>query len=167
MQISGCSGQNWSWEELHRNRQISADYLRCGNRPYPAWNMRVTAQILSQRRIRRYFVLPLKAAGKQRDLSHVRFTQPEQDVIAILDELCSYCLIRNLEITDTNGKIHIYSYEGGGEWVLFLIAASLLMYTENEAKMEVNMRKNAVRRRTSENQHCAGAPSENTGTSGG
>ena len=93
--------------------------------------------------------------------------QPEQDVIAILDELCSYCLIRNLEITDTNGKIHIYSYEGGGEWVLFLIAASLLMYTENEAKMEVNMRKNAVRRRTSENQHCAGAPSENTGTSGG
>lgn len=93
--------------------------------------------------------------------------QPEQDVIAILDELCSYRLIRNLEITDTNGKIHIYSYEGGGEWVLFLIAASLLMYTENEAKMEVNMRKNAVRRRTSENQHCAGAPSENTGTSGG
>ena len=60
---------------MHRNRQISADYLRCGNRPYPAWDMRVTAQILSQRRIRRYFVLPLKAAGKQRDLSHVRFTE--------------------------------------------------------------------------------------------
>ena len=74
MQTSGCSGQNWSWEELHRNRQISADYLRCGNRPYPARSMRVTAQILSQRRIRRYFVLPLKAAGKQCDLSHVRFT---------------------------------------------------------------------------------------------
>ena len=50
------------------------DYLRCGNRPYPARDMRVTALVLSQRRIRRYFVLPLKAAGKQRDLSHVRFT---------------------------------------------------------------------------------------------
>ena len=36
--------------------------------------MRVIAQILSQRRIRRYFVLPLKTAEKQRDFGHVRFT---------------------------------------------------------------------------------------------
>ena len=69
---------------MHRNRQISADYLRCGNRPYPAWDIRVIALVLSQRRIRRYFVLPLKAAGKQRDLSHVRFTN--EDSILPLNE---------------------------------------------------------------------------------
>ena len=106
MQISGCSGQNWSWEELHRNRQISADYLRCGNRPYPARDMRVTALVLSQRRIRRYFVLPLKAAGKQRDLSHVRscevhiktfrYSKAEKSLkLFTLDELRKYVRFGN------------------------------------------------------------------------
>ena len=48
--------------------------------------MRVTALVLSQRRIRRYFVLPLKAAGKQRDFSHVRFTISKQEASRLLGE---------------------------------------------------------------------------------
>lgn len=69
---------------------------------------------------------------------------PETEVIAVLDELCNYRLIRNLEITDTNGKMHIYSYENSAEWVAFLTFASMLMYTENEARLAVNMRKQSA-----------------------
>lgn len=69
---------------------------------------------------------------------------PEPEVIAVLDELCKYHLIRNLEITDTNGKMHIYSYENSAEWVAFLTFASMLMYTENEARLAVNMRKQSA-----------------------
>ena len=69
---------------------------------------------------------------------------PETEVIAVLDELCKYHLIRNLEITDTNGKMHIYSYENSAEWVAFLTFASMLMYTENEARLAVNMRKQSA-----------------------
>ena len=69
---------------------------------------------------------------------------PETEVIAVLDELCNYRLIRNLEITDTNGKMHIYSYENSAEWVAFLTFASMLMYTENEARLAVNMRKRSA-----------------------
>ena len=69
---------------------------------------------------------------------------PETEVIDVLDELCKYHLIRNLEITDTNGKMHIYSYENSAEWVAFLTFASMLMYTENEARLAVNMRKQSA-----------------------
>ena len=41
-----------------------ADYLLCGDLPYPAWKKRVSAQDLRNRRIRRYLVLPFKTAEK-------------------------------------------------------------------------------------------------------
>ena len=44
--------------------RYTVDYLLCGNLPYPAWKKRVSAQDLRYRRIRRYLVLPLKAAEK-------------------------------------------------------------------------------------------------------
>lgn len=66
---------------------------------------------------------------------------PEAEVIAVLDELHSYRLIKSMEISDTNGTIHIYSYEGSEEWVAFLLFASQLMTTDNEVKLAVNMRK--------------------------
>ena len=56
-------------------------------------------------------------------LSAKELNAPEPEVIAVLDELCKYHLIRNLEITDTNGKMHIYSYENSAEWVAFLTFA--------------------------------------------
>ena len=42
--------------------RYTADYLQCGNLPYLAWKKRMTAHILSYRRIRRYLALSLKAA---------------------------------------------------------------------------------------------------------
>ena len=41
--------------------RYTADYLQCGNLPYLAWKKRMTAHILSYRRIRRYLALSLKA----------------------------------------------------------------------------------------------------------
>ena len=41
--------------------RYTADYLWCGNLPYLAWKKRMTAHILSYRRIRRYLALSLKA----------------------------------------------------------------------------------------------------------
>ena len=49
------------------------DYLLCGDLPYPAWKKRVSAQGLSNRRIRRYLVCRLKRP-EARGFSHVRFT---------------------------------------------------------------------------------------------
>lgn len=69
---------------------------------------------------------------------------PQSQKSLLYDELCKYHLIRNLEITDTNGKMHIYSYENSAEWVAFLTFASMLMYTENEARLAVNMRKQSA-----------------------
>ena len=40
--------------------------------------------------------------------------------------------------------MHIYSYENSAEWVAFLTFASMLMYTENEARLAVNMRKQSA-----------------------
>lgn len=40
--------------------RYTVDYLQCGNLPYPAWKMRITAH-LSYRCIRRYLALSLKA----------------------------------------------------------------------------------------------------------
>ena len=48
----------------------TADYLLCGDLPYPAWKMRIPAH-LSYRRIRRYLVWRLKRL-EARDFSHVR-----------------------------------------------------------------------------------------------
>ena len=50
--------------------RYTEDYLLCGNLPYPAWKMRITAH-LSYRRIRRYLVWRLKRL-EARDFSHVR-----------------------------------------------------------------------------------------------
>ena len=41
--------------------RYTADYLQCGNLPYLAWEKRMTAHVLSYRRIRRYLALSLKA----------------------------------------------------------------------------------------------------------
>ena len=41
--------------------RYTADYLQCGNLTYLAWKKRMTAYILSYRRIRRYLALSLKA----------------------------------------------------------------------------------------------------------
>ena len=41
--------------------RYTVDYLQCGNLPYLAWKKRMTAHILSYRRIRRYLALSLKA----------------------------------------------------------------------------------------------------------
>ena len=41
--------------------RYTADYLQCGNLPYLAWKKRMTAHILSYRRICRYLALSLKA----------------------------------------------------------------------------------------------------------
>ena len=48
------------------------------------------------------------------------------------------------KVRNTNGKMHIYSYENSAEWVAFLTFASMLMYTENEARLAVNMRKQSA-----------------------
>ena len=50
--------------------RYTADYLLCGDLPYPAWKMRIPAH-LSYRRIRRYLVWRLKRL-EARDFSHVR-----------------------------------------------------------------------------------------------
>mgnify|MGYP003367933752 FL=1 len=50
--------------------RYTADYLLCGDLPYPAWKMRIPAH-LSYRRIRRYLVWRLKRL-EVRDFSHVR-----------------------------------------------------------------------------------------------
>ena len=50
--------------------RYTADYLLCGDLPYPAWKMRILAH-LSYRRIRRYLVWRLKRL-EARDFSHVR-----------------------------------------------------------------------------------------------
>ena len=50
--------------------RYTADYLSCGNLPYPAWKMRIPAH-LSYKRIRRYLVWRLKRL-EARDFSHVR-----------------------------------------------------------------------------------------------
>ena len=50
--------------------RYTADYLSCGNLPYPAWKMCITAH-LSYRRIRRYSVWRLKRL-EARDFSRVR-----------------------------------------------------------------------------------------------
>ena len=50
--------------------RYTADYLLCGDLPYPAWKMRRPAH-LSYRRIRRYLVWRLKRL-EARDFSHVR-----------------------------------------------------------------------------------------------
>ena len=52
--------------------RYTVDYLQCGNLPYLAWEMRITAH-LSYRRIRRYSVGRLKRL-EACDFSHVRFT---------------------------------------------------------------------------------------------
>ena len=43
--------------------RYTADYLQCGNLPYLAWKKRMTAHILSYRRIRRYLALSLLAGS--------------------------------------------------------------------------------------------------------
>ena len=50
--------------------RYTADYLLCGDLPYPAWKMRIPAH-LSYKRIRRYLVWRLKRL-EARDFSHVR-----------------------------------------------------------------------------------------------
>ena len=57
---------------------------------------------LSYRRIRRYLVLPLKAAEKHVTSSHVRFTEKEEDLLMFLLKLVGkvvaapFCLIEEL-----------------------------------------------------------------------
>lgn len=52
--------------------RYTADYLRCGNTAVSGCGTQ--RRFLSHRRIRRYLVLPLKAAEKHVTSSHVRFT---------------------------------------------------------------------------------------------
>ena len=57
---------------------------------------------LSYRRIRRYLVLPLKAAEKYVTSSHVRFTEKEEDLLMFLLKLVGkvvaapFCLMEKL-----------------------------------------------------------------------
>ena len=62
--------------------RYTADYLWCGNLPYLAWKKRMTAHVLSYRRIRRYLALSLKATEEHVTSSHVRSTTARTIVLS-------------------------------------------------------------------------------------
>ena len=88
--------------------RYTADYLSCGNLPYPAREMCMTAH-LSYRRIRRYLVWRLKRL-EARDFSHVRFTNGE----LLVDRSCadgwSVGTSRSvLKVSEKSLDVHIFS----------------------------------------------------------
>ena len=62
--VCGCSVENWPVGRRHRYRQIYSGLPAMWKLAISGRKKRVTAPILSSRRIRRYRVLPLKAAEK-------------------------------------------------------------------------------------------------------
>lgn len=67
-----------------------------------------------------------------------------EEVTDILNELCSYRLIRRMKVTDTDGSLNIYYYETAGEWIRFLFFASGLMHAPEEVRLMVNLRHKAA-----------------------
>ena len=64
--------------------RYTVDYLQCGNLPYLAWEMRITAY-LSYRRIHRYSVGRLKRL-EACDFSHVRVTDKKLNYCGRIDD---------------------------------------------------------------------------------